>query len=278
MGRSLRNAVEYARHGDLRVELVNRFRPGRLPKLLPRPISTSADCSPRRINRLLAAFPEPTRYLEIGVFQGSTLENVCATYRCGVEPRPKFDATKLPKGVTVHVCTSDEFFADLDGAAQFDVVFLDGLHTFEQTYRDLINALRVCPRGFVLIDDVVPVDSASANPDRQQAIRERKLAGKPNAWHGDVFKVIVALSRYHSSEVSFCTIVDKGNPQTLAWRKSLAQEVRPVDSQRLAEVDGTTFEEVFASGVPDGFVPKEEEPALAWALSRRAGMSDKEPR
>ena len=114
MGRSLRNAVEYARHGDLRVELVNRFRPGRLPKLLPRPISTSADCSPRRINRLLAAFPEPTRYLEIGVFQGSTLENVCATYRCGVEPRPKFDATKLPKGVTVHVCTSDEFFADLE--------------------------------------------------------------------------------------------------------------------------------------------------------------------
>jgi hypothetical protein len=193
---------------------------------------------------------------------------VCARYRWGVEPRPKFDATRVPRGVAIHVCTSDDFFSTLEVGIQFDVVFLDGLHTFKQTYRDLINALRVCPSGFLLIDDVVPSDSASADPDRESAIRELKRAGKPNSWHGDVFKVVVAMSAYHSSELKFCTIFDKGNPQTVVWRTSSVEDVRPIDSQRLVQLDGTTFEEVFNSGVPDFFVPKGEEAAIAWALSR----------
>ncbi len=268
MGYSLRNAAEYARHGGLRVELINRFRPARPPRLRPRPMPTHTGDSARRINRLLAAFPDRTRYLEIGLYQGETLENVCATYRWGVEPHPKFNATRVPERVSIWICTSDEFFSALDGGVQFDVVFLDGLHRFAQTYRDLVNALRVCRSGFVLIDDVVPSDRASANPDPHQALRERRLDGKSDQWHGDVFKVVVALTRFHSSELTFCTIIDRGNPQTIVWRKSPDEEVLPADSLDLAEVDRLTFDKLLGTGIPDFFFPKEEDTAIAFSLSR----------
>jgi hypothetical protein len=223
--------------------------------------------SARRINKLLAARPGETRYLEIGVWQGGTLESVCATERWGVEPTPQFDAPTVPAGVTIHVCTSDVFFSTLDADVQFDVVFLDGLHTYAQTYRDLINALRVCPSGFVLIDDVVPADSDSAHPDRQYARRAAKLAGRPPIWHGDVFKAVIAMSRYHSDQLDFCTIVDTGNPQTVVWRKSPGEAVPPRDPSRLAELDDMTFAQVFESGVPDFFNPMAEDPAIARAIS-----------
>jgi hypothetical protein len=232
--------------------------------------------SARRVNRLLAAFPGNCTYLEIGVFRGLTLEHVQATYRQGVDPNPRFDTTKLPTDVSVYVGTSDDFFSTLDDRCQFDIVFLDGLHTFRQTYRDLINALQVCPAGFVLIDDVVPSDSASANADQDEALRERQrrnLGGNPNTWHGDVFKVIVALSTDHTSELSFCTIVKGGKPQTLVWRKHQGQNILPIDEARLARFDAITFDSLFESGVPESFVPMKEEAALTRALRERAAAS-----
>ncbi|HET7247078.1 MAG TPA: class I SAM-dependent methyltransferase [Streptosporangiaceae bacterium] len=37
--------------------------------------------------------------------------------------------------------TSDEFFAGLPTGKTYDLIFIDGLHTFEQAYRDLCNAI-----------------------------------------------------------------------------------------------------------------------------------------
>ena len=45
-------------------------------------------------------------------------------------------------------------------------MFLDGLHTFAQTYRDLINAFKVCPDGVILIDDTRPPSYLASLPDR----------------------------------------------------------------------------------------------------------------
>jgi hypothetical protein len=232
-------------------------------------MQTRTGPSARRINRLLSAFPDESRYLEIGVFRGYTLENVRATYRWGVEPDPRFDTTSVPPGVTIDVCTSDQFFSRWDPECQFDLVFLDGLHTFRQTYRDLINALRVCRAGFVLIDSVVPSDSTSANPDQQESWLERErlqLGGNPNTWHGDVFKVIVALSKYHRSQLTFCTVLNRGKPQTIVWRKPQAEEVLPIDTVSLDSLDEIRFDEVFTPRAPKYFVPKAEEAAIRWAL------------
>lgn len=265
---SFRTTLEYALRGNLRVEVTNRLRPGSRPRLLPRPMPIRFAYSARRINTLLAAFPGQSRYLEIGVHMGRTLQQIRAPERWGVEPHPYFRTDRLPKGVTIRKCTSDEFFATLDAGQRFDVVFLDGLHTFQQTYRDLINALRVCPSGLVLIDDVVPVDSVSANPDQREALEERarRHLQDPTFWHGDVYRVVVALSEHHSSQLTFCTIVGSGNPQTLVWRKSVTEEILPANQTALAGIEKLTYDDVFHSGVPDSFVPRSEDSAMDWAL------------
>ena len=41
-----------------------------------------------------------------------------------------------------------------------DLVYLDGLHTFEQTYRDLCNTLmHAHPATVILVDDTVPTST-----------------------------------------------------------------------------------------------------------------------
>ena len=100
-------------------------------RLLRRPIPLVAQShAPRRINALLGGIPGAHRYLEIGVNQGKTLEAVRARHRVGVDPNPRFDIEDLPRGISFHTGTSDAYFAGLDPSARFDVVFLDGLHTF----------------------------------------------------------------------------------------------------------------------------------------------------
>ena len=100
----------------------------------------------------------------MGVEHGFTLEAIPISRRVAVDPRPLFSAHVLPPGVSVFATTSDAFFAQLEPDERFDLVFLDGLHTVEQTYRDLINSLRhLQPHGVIVIDDVVPVDAYSAS-------------------------------------------------------------------------------------------------------------------
>ena len=68
-----------------------------------------------------------------------------------------------------HQVTSDEYFelrsksnhkSQLD---VFDLFFIDGLHTYDQTYRDFCNCLGVSKSdSFFVIDDTVPADLYSS--------------------------------------------------------------------------------------------------------------------
>ena len=76
-------------------------------------------------------------YLEIGVFKGLTLKDVEIADCAGVDPQFRVPAEELTgPSRTLVTDTSDAYFAGLDRSTVFDIVFLDGLHTFEQTYRD----------------------------------------------------------------------------------------------------------------------------------------------
>lgn len=159
-------------------------------------------------------------YLEIGVLKGHTLLNVRMDERTGVDPNFRFDpAERAAPGLTFHNELSDDFFASLPADRTFDIVFLDGLHTFAQTYRDLVNALaHTGPRGVVLIDDTLPNDAYSALADRQLMGRARRATGSQGAtWHGDVYKVVHAVHDFHP-RLDYRTIEGPGNPQTLVWR------------------------------------------------------------
>ncbi|MFV2064287.1 MAG: class I SAM-dependent methyltransferase, partial [Chloroflexota bacterium] len=130
-------------------------------------------------------------------------------------------------GVQLEEVTSDAFFAELPATAAFDLILLDGLHTFEQTYRDLCNALMHMHRSTViLIDGTRPSDPYASVPDPQLARRLRDIdAVAGGAWQGDVFKVVYALHDFHL-ELDYRTIVGPGLPQTLVWR-SVSMERLP---------------------------------------------------
>lgn len=234
------------------------------------------DHSARRINKLIEAVPQWVRYLEIGVLFGTTIENVRAPERWGVDPQPQFDINHLPRGVIIVPKTSDEFFGDLAPEQQFDLVFVDGLHTFRQAYRDVINGLQVCQNGLILLDDVVPCDQASAIPDYVEAMTEARrlsLERPPEVWHGDVFRVLHCIVRYHP-ELSFRTIVGPDNPQAVIWRNMPGCAVVGATSEALDEVGRISFEATFGDGIPEIFFPASEDRALGDALAAVRGCAE----
>jgi Methyltransferase domain len=176
--------------------------------------------SARRINALAEALGAK-RYLEIGVHAGETFVNINIEERTGVDPNFVFDTSKHENRATrFFPIPSDEFFVNSRFGGPYDIIFIDGLHTFEQTYRDFMNALMVAHRKTVwLIDDTFPCDIFSAWPQHGDAVRFRRESGvvaNSGAWHGDVYKMAYAIHDFHPM-LSYLTIVEGGNPQTLVW-------------------------------------------------------------
>jgi SAM-dependent methyltransferase len=117
-------------------------------------------------------------YLEIGVQTGKTFRAVNVEDKIGVDPDPQWkDQT--------HIMGSDQFFEQLEDDEKFDIIFVDGLHQWEQVARDLANSVEhLAPGGVILVDDCAP---------RQKAYQTRQ----PTAvhWTGDVWR---AWLRYRS--------------------------------------------------------------------------------
>jgi hypothetical protein len=173
----------------------------------------------RRVNALAPRIGA-RRYLEIGVQRGHTFRDIAIDERVGVDPRFMFDTAELAnETTTLHAMTSDAFFAREAGTRPFDIVFIDGLHVFEQVVRDLTNTLAWTDwRSAILIDDTIPNDVYSAHPVQAEALRLRREAGgRGGQWHGDVFKVAFLIHDFFPF-LDYRTIDGSDNPQTLAWR------------------------------------------------------------
>lgn len=201
--------------------------------------------SKRRINRILD-LSGGDKYLEIGVEYGDTFVEIQANLRVGVDIKFQFDLDRTNEtNFQLIELPSDLAFRELtDQDYSFDFVFLDGLHQYEQTYRDLLNSLDLLePKGFILIDDVFPVDTFSYLKDQEQCLIQRAESGDGfhDAWHGDIFKVIAILHDFHNN-LNWVTFSDQGNPQTLVWfdsfssRKPLFKDLGSINSLTYAQV------------------------------------------
>lgn len=139
------------------------------------------------VNRLLSKFTDP-RYLEIGCATDVLFRSVWATEKVGVDPE---------QGGTIRV-TSDEYFAK--NTERFNVVFVDGLHEYEQVHRDAQNSLsRILGEGYVAFHDMLPGDwISSSNP--------RLIGG---TWNGDVWKLAFELNETPGLEFKIVAI-DQG--------------------------------------------------------------------
>lgn len=138
---------------------------------------------------LLLADKVDSRYLEIGCFSNDTFDSVISSDKTGVDP---------VNGGT-HRCTSDEFFATC-ADQKWDVIFIDGLHTYEQVSRDVRNSLRCLnANGWIVLHDMFPRDW----------LEEHVPVITNNAWTGDVWKVGFELSQ--SKDLEFKLIrIDMG--------------------------------------------------------------------
>jgi hypothetical protein len=175
--------------------------------------------SARRLNRLITSLCFQN-YLEIGVNQGETFQLIEAAMRTGVDPKFRFAADGLRNQRTVlNEQTSDAYFATLAPTVKFDVIFIDGLHKFEQVVRDFSNAvLHTHDQSVILIDDTRPTDVLSAFPVQTDTNRFRRLLKSDSKdWHGDVFKIVFYIHDFWPG-LKYRTISSGGNPQTLVWR------------------------------------------------------------
>ena len=188
-------------------------------------------------------------YLEIGVYQGQTFCDVQVARKIGVDPiRPHLNveaALKRP-GTHYFATTSDEFF-ERHAAEQLpsgvDVVFIDGLHTYDQTYRDVRNALKILrPGGVILVHDCLPASAAEAvvAPSYEEVRRINGPAWN-GAWTGDGWKAIVAVRSGHLPAQACVLNCDHGIG--IIWQGS----GRPPLSLSLTEIDVLNYDALAAN-------------------------------
>ena len=126
-------------------------------------------------------------YLEIGCDQNQLFSKVSIDNKVGVDPVSGGNIRK----------TSDDFFKENN--SRFDIVFIDGLHTYEQVKRDILNSIHFLEKdGIILVHDCMP-DSLG-----KQAVPRYKMQ-----WNGDVWKSIVDLRQMENLDIYTCEM-DQG--------------------------------------------------------------------
>lgn len=162
------------------------------------------------------------RYLEIGVEQGINFFQIEAGSKFAVDPEFKIPGGARDfDGHCFFEMTSDAFFAaPPQELVEFgiDVALVDGLHTYEQSLRDVENCLRhLRPGGLIVMHDCLPASAVEAAPSLEAA---RAMPGFRNAWTGDVYKAVAHLRATHPDlfvavidEDHGVGIVTKGNPE-----------------------------------------------------------------
>jgi len=171
-----------------------------------------------RIGELLRA----KSYLEVGVNQGKTFNRLNFEYKTAVDPRFKFDTKDfLKEGVTFYEDTSDAFFSAKLTSELFDVIFLDGMHTFHQTFKDFVNSIACSHERTVwLIDDVIPLDIYGSLPDQKQGVNLRRSETNSTSgnWTGDVYKLMFAVHDFFPT-LSYVVTVGGHSGQMLLWKE-----------------------------------------------------------
>lgn len=201
--------------------------------------------SAERLNAIGAQLGGVQRYLEIGVAKGTTFFAVEAAEKHAVDPRFRFDPRSrgLQSAERYHPITSDAYFLKAIGQqAPFDLIFLDGLHTYSQTLRDFLASQALAhSRTVWLIDDTVPRDAIAADPDLQRVQAARQADGHPDdqTWMGDVFKLVAFIDSFCPQFSCFTT---EGHGQTVVLPLPRRNANRPFSN--LSEINHLTYVDV----------------------------------
>lgn len=126
-------------------------------------------------------------YLEIGCQADINFSNINILDRTGVDP---YDGG-------THRMTSDKFFSI--NKKKFDIIFIDGLHEFEQVLRDIYNSINFLKNGgVILLHDCLP-----------SKIWHQTIPQTHSSWNGDVWKALVKCRTLKNLDTYTC-IADHG--------------------------------------------------------------------
>lgn len=178
-----------------------------------------------RLNKLAELVSAKT-YLEIGVREGATLKKVSVPRKFGVDPFFRFDRenffTNPGEDVKLFETTSDDFFAMIQPDIKFDLIFIDGLHHYDQVVRDVLGALRHShEKTIILVDDTIPTSMAAATRNLSDLAKLMKATGETSKnWMGDVYKIFPFLHMFlRQFEIATFPGTTTLHPQTVVWQK-----------------------------------------------------------
>lgn len=129
-------------------------------------------------------------YLEIGCDKNKIFRKIQVPHKIGVDPA---------RGGT-HRMTSDEFFQQ--NKETFDVIFIDGLHYYDQVKKDFENSFNCLnENGYIILHDMMPTTSEEA------VVPIPKIM--PYTWVGDVWRLAFDLTS-NKNIVFKLVLIDNG--------------------------------------------------------------------
>jgi len=138
------------------------------------------------INKAISKYKD-CKYLEIGVANNFVFNSI------PLKTSNKFGVDPMTGGN--YRMTSDKFFKTNDHL-KFDVIFIDGLHEYEQCQRDCLNSIKQLEKGgIIFLHDLLP-----------RSIFEQEVPRKQSKWSGDVWKVGVELANSKNAEFKIINI------------------------------------------------------------------------
>lgn len=137
-------------------------------------------------------------YLEIGIENGNTFNNVHFLNKIGLDPNPKCNQN-LDK---ILKCTSNEYFQKNEKI--FDVIFIDGMHQIEYLLDDMNNSIKYLNyNGQIFIDNIMPFNynEQLKIPIKHYYENNTLMYGEP--WTGDVWKLVYFILQQYREKFSF---------------------------------------------------------------------------
>jgi hypothetical protein len=136
------------------------------------------------------------RYLEIGVKDGLTFNQVKCSFKTGMDIKPLMVKDR------VYRMSSDAYFASPQGKEKYEIIFIDGDHHENQVSRDVQNSLNcLFPNGIIVMHDCNPSKEEYANAEREKG---------QILWSGTAYRSYLKLRRSNPNLQMLVVEIDWG--------------------------------------------------------------------
>ncbi len=198
-------------------------------------------------------------YLEIGCEEGDSFLPIAAKNKIAVDPNFQIPFSvklkwmfKQPRNIRNQYFEeeSNTFFkrrAYLKQLKPFDVVLIDGLHTFQAALNDVFNSCKYLnPNGVIVMHDCYPPYRAAALATAAFPTKAEQAAtvGWDGGWCGDVWKTIVYLRRNASSYLAVCVLDTDLGLGIIRPRKGTNYQELSIDQEQFAEINQLTYDDL----------------------------------